>query len=445
MKRPRILSYVLMLVAVAAMSAESRGEPAAPPPQATAIVLVAGNVWDGRADAALGPMEILVQDGRIAAMARSVARPAGARVVDLSKHTVTPGFIDCHVHVTMRPEDEGAIWALSPADKAVLGVQALRVLLDRGFTTVRDLCDMDFSGYTTIALQRAVEKGLIAGPRMIVAAHLVSTSGGHGDARPLVAAQTPVIQNNLADGVDEIRRVVRTEVSRGSQWIKFGATGGFASPADDPAQVPYSQAEIDALVSTARDLGIPCTPHAYGDEGIRRSVMAGVRSVEHGSMASLETLKLMEARGVYLVPTQIAVVRFARLIDDDAFWKAVNEPPHVRAKYRRHAKAILESARNLSTCGVKVALGSDFGTFPLEENNATEFAELVTNGLSIPRALRAGTSVAAELLMRDDVGVLAVGKTADIVAMPGDPFQDITVTERVDFVMKGGVIAKGDR
>jgi|688.fasta_scaffold42299_3 tryptophan 2-monooxygenase len=444
MKRASLLVPVVALVAVLATYGESRSGPTATAPQPTAVVLVAGNVWDGLADAPLGPMEILVQGGRIAGMGRTVERPAGARVVDLSTHTVTPGFIDCHVHVTMRPEDEGAVWALAPADKAVLGVQALRVLLDRGFTTVRDLCDMDFEGYTTVSLQRAVEKGLIAGPRMIVAAHLVSTSGGHGDARPLVAAQTPVAQNNLADGVDEIRRVVRTEVSRGSQWIKFGATGGFASPADDPAQVPYSQAEIDVLVSTARDLGIPCTPHAYGDEGIRRSVMAGVRSVEHGSLASLETLKLMEARGVYLVPTQIAVVRFARLIDDDAFWKAVNEPPHVRAKYRKHAKAILESARNLSNCGVKVALGSDFGTFPLEESNAAEFAELVANGLSIPRALRAGTSVAAELLMRDDIGILAVGKAADIVAMPGDPFKDITVTERVDFVMKGGVIAKGE-
>jgi tryptophan 2-monooxygenase len=444
MKRASLLVPVVALVAVLATYGESRSGPTATAPQPTAVVLVAGNVWDGLADAPLGPMEILVQGGRIAGMGRTVERPAGARVVNLSTHTVTPGFIDCHVHVTMRPEDEGAVWALAPADKAVLGVQALRVLLDRGFTTVRDLCDMDFEGYTTVSLQRAVEKGLIAGPRMIVAAHLVSTSGGHGDARPLVAAQTPVAQNNLADGVDEIRRVVRTEVSRGSQWIKFGATGGFASPADDPAQVPYSQAEIDVLVSTARDLGIPCTPHAYGDEGIRRSVMAGVRSVEHGSLASLETLKLMEARGVYLVPTQIAVVRFARLIDDDAFWKAVNEPPHVRAKYRKHAKAILESARNLSNCGVKVALGSDFGTFPLEESNAAEFAELVANGLSIPRALRAGTSVAAELLMRDDIGILAVGKAADIVAMPGDPFKDITVTERVDFVMKGGVIAKGE-
>ena len=445
MNRIAIVAQLITLAAGVAISGECRGDPVASPPPVSVVVLVAGNVWDGLADAALGPMEILVRDGRIAAMGRTVERPAGCRVVDLSKHTVTPGFIDCHVHVTMRPEDEGAIWALAPADKAVLGVQALRILLDRGFTTVRDLCDMDFGGYTTVSLQRAVEKGLVTGPRMIVAAHLVSTSGGHGDARPLVAAQTPVAQNNLADGVDEIRRVVRTEVSRGSQWIKFGATGGFASPADDPAQVPYSQAEIDALVSTARDLGIPCTPHAYGDEGIRRSVMAGVRSVEHGSLASLETLKLLEARGVFLVPTQIAVVRFARLIDDDAFWAAVNEPAHVRAKYRKHATAILESARNLSNCGVKVALGSDFGTFPLAQNNATEFAELVNNGLSIPRALRAGTSVAAELLMRDDIGILAVGKAADIIAMPGDPFDDITVTERVEFVMKGGVITKDFR
>ena len=443
MNVPGLSIRIITLAAGLALLGESARSGFAAPPQPPAIVLVAGNVWDGIADAASGPMEILVQDGRIAAMGRTVERPTGARVVDLSRHTVTPGFIDCHVHITMRPEDEGAIWALSPADKAVLGVQALRLLLDRGFTTVRDLCDMDFGGYTTVSLQRAVERGLVAGPRVIVAAHLVSTSGGHGDARPLMAAETPVVQNNLADGPDEIRRVVRTEVSRGSQWIKFGATGGFASPADDPSQVPYSQAEIDALVSTARDLGIPCTPHAYGDEGIRRSVLAGVRSVEHGSMASLETLAMMEDRGVYLVPTQIAVVRQARLIDDDAFWAEANEPPHVRAKYRRHAKAILESARNLSASGVKVALGSDFGTFPLEQNNAAEFAELVTNGLSIPRALRAGTSVAAELLMRDDIGVLAVGKAADIVAMPGDPFKDITVTEEVDFVMKGGVIAKG--
>lgn len=445
MNRIVTLTHAFALSAVVAIGGEHRGDPAASPVPATAIVLVAGNVWDGITDAPSGPMEILIQDGLIADVGQTVERPPGARVVDLTGHTVTPGFIDCHVHITMRPEDEGAIWALSPADKAVLGVQSLRILLDRGFTTVRDLCDMDFGGYTSVSLQRAVEKGLIAGPRMIVAAHLVSASGGHGDARPLVAAQTPVVQNNIADGADEIRRVVRTEVSRGSQWLKFGATGGFASPADDPGQVSYSQEELDALVSTARDLGIPSTPHAYGDEGIRRSVMAGVRSVEHGSLASLQTLKLMEARGVYLVPTQIAVVRFARLIDDDAFWTKVNEPPHVRPKYRKHAKAILDSARNLSNCGVKVAFGSDFGTFPLDQNNAAEFAELVANGLSVPRALRAGTSVAAELLMRDDIGCLKVGKAADIVAMPGDPFKDITVTERVTFVMKGGVVVKEPR
>ena len=290
MKRTSLVALVIILAAFIAMSGKSHSQPVAPA-TANAVVLVAGNVWDGLADAALGPMEILVQGGRIAGMGKTVERPAGALVVDLSQHTVTPGFIDCHVHVTMRPEDEGAIWALSPADKAVLGVQALRVLLDRGFTTVRDLCDMDFGGYTTVSLQRAVEKGLVAGPRMIVAAHLVSTTGGHGDARPLEASQTPVTQINLADGVDEIRRVVRAEVSRGSQWIKFGATGGFASPAMIRRRCLTVRRRSTRLSRRPADLGIPCTPHAYGDEGIRRSVTAGRskrRARQHGIARDVE-------------------------------------------------------------------------------------------------------------------------------------------------------------
>lgn len=214
MNRIAIVAQLITLAAGVAISGECRGDPVAAPPPVSVVVLVAGNVWDGLADAALGPMEILVRDGRIAAMGRTVERPAGCRVVDLSKHTVTPGFIDCHVHVTMRPEDEGAIWALAPADKAVLGVQALRVLLDRGFTTVRDLCDMDFGGYTTVSLQRAVEKGLVTGPRMIVAAHLVSTSGGHGDARPLVAAQGYRTGTSRRLHRQAYERVTSTQASR---------------------------------------------------------------------------------------------------------------------------------------------------------------------------------------------------------------------------------------
>jgi imidazolonepropionase-like amidohydrolase len=412
--------------------------PAATPP----LLIVAGNVWDGLAAKPLGPMEILVENGRIVAMAPSLPRPPDARVVSLPGHMVTPGFIDTHVHVTLRPELEDRIFDVSSSAKALLGAQALGILLDHGFTTVRDVGDMDIHGYTTMDLARAVSEGVIAGPRLIPAGHLISTRGGHGDGEPLLGADSHPWQNSLADGVDEIRKVVRTEVSRGAQWIKFAGSGGFSSPADDPSQVPYSEEEMDVLVGTARDLGIPATLHVYGDEGVRRALKAGVRSVEHGNLASPSTLKIMESKGVFLVPTQMAVIRQARLIEDDAFWTAAGKPPYVRRKYRKYAAQLMEAARNLADSKVRIAFGTDIGTFSFAANNAGEFAEMVANGISPLRALKAATSVAADLLQQPDIGVLAVGKAADIIAMPGNPFEDISVTEKVDFVMRNGVIHK---
>ena len=406
------------------------------------VVIVAGNVWDGAADAPLGAMEVLVENGKIAAIGPSVARPDGARIVSLPEHTVTPGFIDTHVHVTLRPELEGEIFDLSSSAKALLGVQALATLLDNGFTTVRDVGDMDIHGYTTSDLARAVAQGRIVGPRLIPSGHLISTRGGHGDGTSLLGADSNPWQNSLADGVDPIRQVVREEISRGAQWIKFAGSGGFSSPSDDPAQVPYGQDEMNVLVATARDLGVPATLHVYGDEGIRRALIAGVRSVEHGNLASPETLKIMEHKGVYLVPTQFAVIRQARLIDDDAFWKAAGKPPYVRRKYRKYAAQLLAAAANLAASKVKIVFGTDIGTYSFDTNNAGEFAEMVANGISPARALKAATSMAAEMLQQPDIGTLAVGKTADIVAMPGNPFDKIAVTESVDFVMQDGFVRK---
>jgi imidazolonepropionase-like amidohydrolase len=401
-----------------------------------------GNVWDGVAAKPLGPIDILVINGKIADMAQNLPPPTDARVISLSGHTVTPGFIDSHVHVTLRPELEDKIFSLSSSAKALLGVEALGILLNHGFTTVRDTGDMDIHGYTTNDLARAVATGVITGPRLISAGHLISTRGGHGDGEPLLGADSNPWQNSLADGVDEIRQVVRREISRGAQWIKYAGSGGFSSPADDPSQVPYSQEEMNVMVETARDLGIPATLHVYGDEGIRRALTAGVRCVEHGNLASPETLKTMEANGTFLVPTQFAVIRQARLIDDDAFWKAADKPPYVRQKYRKYAPQLMEAARNLADSQVKIAFGTDIGTYSFDTNNAGEFGEMVANGISPLRALKAATSVAAELLQQPDIGVLAKGKTADIIAMPGNPFEDIKVSEEVDFVMHNGVVHK---
>ena len=432
-----VLAAAPLLADVLPLSRPAQAATPAPP-----IVIIAGNLWDGLADAPQGPAEILVDNGRIAAIGRSVGRPPGAQVVALPGRTVTPGFIDTHVHVTLRPELEDKVFDLSSSAKALLGAQALGILLDNGFTTVRDTGDMDVHGYTTCDLARALAQGQIIGPRLIPSGHLLSARGGHGDGTPLLGADSNPWQNSLADGVEEIRRVVRTEISRGAKWIKFAGSGGFSSPADDPSQVSYSQEEMNVMVATARDLGVPATLHVYGDEGIRRALIAGVRAVEHGNLASRETLGMMEDKGVYLVPTQFAVIRQARLIDDDAFWRAAAKPPYVRRKYRRYAAQLMEAAANVAASKVKIVFGTDVGTYSFATNNAGEFSELVANGLSPVRALKAATSVAAEMLQQSDIGTLAVGKTADIVAMPGNPFERIAVTEQVDFVMHDGVIRK---
>jgi tryptophan 2-monooxygenase len=250
-----------------------------------------------------------------------------------------------------------------------------------------------------------------------------------GCCRPLELA--------AADGPDEIRTRVRQQVRAGADWIKFGATGGFASPSDDPGHATYSQEEMDVLVATATDLGIPVTPHSYGDEGIQRAVRAGVRSIEHGNLASPATLRMMQDAGVFMVPTQYTILSGARQGEDDPLWATL--PEHSRRKMLKYRGALLDAADSLAASEVRIAFGTDAGMFP-HHDNWLEFPTMVSTGITPLRALQAATSVAAELLGLDDLGVIAEGKIADLVAMPGDPFTDIDVTGQVDFVMKEGVI-----
>jgi imidazolonepropionase-like amidohydrolase len=408
----------------------------------TSGTLITGaNVWDGLA-AQAAPRQVLVVDGRIQKVGDAIAAPADARVVDLTGHTVTPGFIDCHVHVTLRPP-VGLMLALeSSTTKTLNSLPVLRTLLMNGFTTVRDLGCAD-TDYPTVDLRDAVAAGLVEGPRMLVAPHLISARGGHGDFSGMLADEYQGCCRQLelasADGGDEIRTRVRQEIRAGADWIKFGATGGFASPSDDPGHATYSQDEMDVLVATARDLDIPVTPHSYGDEGIRRAVKAGVRSIEHGNLASPETLRMMEDAGVFLVPTQHTILSGARRGKDDPIWLAL--PEHSQRKLDRYRGTLLDSAEHLAASNVRIAFGTDAGMFP-HHDNWREFPMMVSNGISELRALRAATSEAAALLRRDDLGVIAEGKTADLIAMPGDPLTDIDVTGKVDFVMKAGVIHK---
>lgn len=404
-------------------------------------VILAGNYWDGLAAGPQGKTEILVADGKIAAVGNCVGRPAGAKIIDLSGNFVMPGFIDAHVHLTGGTKVLANLLALNDAALALAGVTACEKLLNHGFTTVREAGDFSIVAWVVTELKKAVEAGTITGPRIVNGGHMISAVGGHFDLGALVRHGITMEQASVAEGVTGVKRAVHNEARHGVDWIKFAGSGGFMSPSDGPEDLSYSQEEMNALVAAARDLGKPVFVHAYGDEAVRRAVIAGVRSVEHGSLSSVSTLEMLAQNGIYLVPTQLAVVVNARETVNGHSNQTVSEA--AREKSAKYAGKILASAGNIANSNVKLVLGTDLGTFDFTVNGAQEFSEMVRNGIAPLRALKAGTSVAAEMLALNS-GSIVAGNRADLVAMPGNPFEDISVTEKVNFVMKDGVVYRDD-
>jgi imidazolonepropionase-like amidohydrolase len=395
-------------------------------------VLVCGGVFDGMSTELLGRTEIVVRDGVIVEMGASVRHPPDADLVDLSDRTVSPGFIDTHVHLTMDASTLAQQTLASGATKALTGLGLARQHLDDGFTTLRDLGTMD-PGFPTVDLRDAINSGAVVGPRLLVAGHVISSSAGHGDMSGFYPSRWDLPVSTVADGTAEIRRLVRRERANGTDWIKTANAGGYFSAGDDPARVTWFEDEMETLCSTARQLGLPVAVHTGAAEACKQAVRCGARSLEHAYLIDEEGVEAARRAGTFIVPTMqmtqedLAALRSGTL-PDQAVWK-----------FRRDHEQIVESQQIIAASDVKIAYGTDCGMFPFSRG-ILEFQAMVAAGVAPTRALMAATSVAADMLNLADVGVLRPGAVADVVAMPGNPLDDISATARVDFVMRAGTV-----
>ncbi len=369
---------------------------------------------------------------------------AGAGHIDLSRQACMPGFIDMHVHLTGETQKQADALrdtlTLNPADNAYRSVALAERTLMAGFTTVRDLGAADG---LNIALKRAIENGAIPGPRMFTAGKSIATTGGHADpsnglsARFNRALGNPGPNEGVINSPDEGRQAVRARYKEGADLIKVTATGGVLSQARSGQNSQYTEEELRAIVSAAKDYGFRVAAHAHGTEGIKRALRAGVDSIEHGTLMDDEAIALFKKTGAWYVPTLAAGRYVGDKAKDPEYYTPVVRPkaaaigPQIQATFSRAYKA-----------GVKIAFGTDAGVFPHGEN-AKEFAYMVEGGMPALEAIRAATLSAANLLDQSgNLGAIEPGFAADIVAVSGDPLRDITLLQHIEFVMKDGVVYK---
>ncbi|HLW25220.1 MAG TPA: amidohydrolase family protein [Steroidobacteraceae bacterium] len=408
-------------------------------PSSAVTIVRAARLIDGRGGEPLAPAMVRIEGEKITAVASSLPIPTTARLVDLGDATLLPGFIDLHTHLTGRSDVhwEDQLVKTTPAEDALWGAHNALVTLRAGFTTVRDMGPV--WPYTDVALRNAIDEGAVPGPRMLVAGAYVSSTGGAGDAlqfSPYV--QVPLV-HNLADGPEEITKAVRTNFKNGADFIKILATGAVLSKGIVPGAQQYSEEEMRAAVVEARRWGRDVAAHAHGSEGIKAAIRAGVHTIDHGSGLDAEAITLIKSHpGCYYVPT-LALMSWN--IDENH----ANVFPAAEMERMRQLRAMAEGGfRRALAAGLPIGLATDAPVIP-HGFNAREFRTRVALGEKPMAALVAATRLNAEIIhWQDRIGTVEVGKLADLVAVPGNPLDDITLTERVGFVMKGGTVYRSE-
>src|SRR5881409_2241371 len=409
------------------------------------IVLKAARLFDGKSNALLQNAVVIVQGDKIVDAGSNLPIPGGAQVVDLGDATLSPGFMDAHTHLTLDYSGDYNLRRLKEVDlnvseQAIIATAHARATVEAGFTTVRDLGSR-FVGsreFVDVALRNSINKGVVVGPRMLVATKGIGATGGHFDPtsgfRDFLFGREPDYTDGIADGPDEIRKAVRFEVKNGADVIKAAVSGGVLSLADEVDTPQLTPAEMAALVDESHRLRKRVAVHCHGDQAAREAIEAGVDSIEHGSFMKPETLTMMKRKGTFLTPTLMAT--------EWIMSKLENYPPALQAKAKAATAARSEMFRNAVKMGIKISFGTDAAVYP-HGQNAKEFKLMVDLGMAPIDALKSATANDADLLgITQKVGTLEKGKLADVIAMPGDPTTDITVTERVSFVMKEGKIIR---
>ncbi|HZQ91378.1 MAG TPA: amidohydrolase family protein [Terriglobales bacterium] len=398
----------------------------------TRTVVIPGRILDVKTGRYLTGQAITIEGEKITAIGPEAA-VAAAQVIRLPNLTVLPGLIDAHTHITMDPYHFGyAELGVSTPREALNGAVNARTTLEAGFTTIRNV---GAGGYTDVALRDVINEGSLPGPRMLVSGPAMSITGGHCDNN-LLPFEYHHEAEGVANGIESVQHKVREIIKYGADVVKICATGGVLSKGDDPRASQYTLEEMKAIVADAHRLGRKVAAHAHGGDGIKLAVEAGVDSIEHGSYIDDEGIALMKQRGAYLVPT---------LYLGDWFLENAQRI-HAPEFYLSKAREVMPAARrNLAkafAAGVKVAFGTDAAVYP-HGLNAREFAVMVKLGMSPLAAIQSATINDADLLgWSDRIGSIEPGKFADLIGVSGDPLQDVTVLEHVQFVMKGGKVVK---